>query len=154
MKSTFFPLCVPTQVKYRGGENNPRSIQYNIIDIKAAAKNRLQQFNCQRCGDSRDDGLFPRSIFPEQGIKNPKGEVHYNISQIFRAEVLKKIWNKVILKIEPGPASSACAPVKEEIVRLSHNIFKQGQTQQSGDIADKQRGQDRVCRRTDRKSVV
>ena len=117
--------------------SNSDSIQNNIVYIKAAAKDWLQQLNSQCSHKAGDQGPHPCAVLLEQRVEDAKGEKHHDIAQVLRSEVVEEVGDKVIFKGEPGVASPTGRMVKEKIIDVSNEAVEKCQAQEPCDIADK-----------------
>lgn len=128
--------CFQT-VKYDDGYNDPKAVQNNIVYVKAAAKDWLQQLNSQCSHKAGDQGPHPCAVLLEQRVENAKGEKHHDIAQVLRSEVVEEVGDKVIFKGEPGVVAPAGRMVKEKIIDVSNEAVEKCQAQEPCDIADK-----------------
>ena len=128
--------CFQT-VKYDDGYNDPDAVQNNIVYVKAAAKDWLQQLNSQCSHKAGDQGPHPCAVLLEQRVEDAKGEKHHDIAQVLRSEVVEEVGDKVIFKGEPGVASPTGRMVKEKIIDVSNEAVEKCQAQEPCDIADK-----------------
>lgn len=128
--------CFQT-IKYDDGYNDPDAVQNNIVYVKAAAKDWLQQLNSQCSHKAGDQGPHPCAVLLEQRVEDAKGEKHHDIAQVLRSEVVEEVGDKVIFKGEPGVASPTGRMVKEKIVDVSNEAVEKCQAQEPCDIADK-----------------
>lgn len=117
--------------------SNSDSIQNNIVYVKAAAKDWLQQLNSQCSHKASDQGPHPCAVLLEQRVEDAKGEKHHDIAQVLRSEVVEEVGDKVIFKGEPGVVSPAGRMVKEKIIDVSNEAVEKCQAQEPCDIADK-----------------
>ena len=122
--------------------SNSDSIQKNIVYVKAAAKDWLQQLNSQCSHKAGDQGSHPCAVLLEQRVEDAKGKKHHDIAQVLRSEVMEEVGDKVIFKSEPVVVASAGRMVKEKIVDVPNDAGKKSQAQEPSDIADEKRGQD------------
>ena len=128
--------CFQT-IKYNDGYNDPDAVQNNIVYVKAAAKDWLQQLNSQCSHKAGDQGPHPCAVLLEQRVEDAKGEKHHDIAQVLRSEVVEEVGDKVIFKGEPGVASPTGRMVKEKIIDVSNEAVEKCQAQEPCDIADK-----------------
>ena len=128
--------CFQT-IKYDDGYNDPDAVQNNIVYVKAAAKDWLQQLNSQCSHKAGDQGPHPCAVLLEQRVEDAKGEKHHDIAQVLRSEVVEEVGDKVIFKGEPGVASPTGHVVKEKIIDVSNEAVEKCQAQEPCDIADK-----------------
>lgn len=128
--------CFQT-IKYDDGYNDPDAVQNNIVYVKAAAKDWLQQLNSQCSHKAGDQGPHPCAVLLEQRVEDAKGEKHHDIAQVLRSEVVEEVGDKVIFKGEPGVASPTGRMVKEKIIDVSNEAVEKCQAQEPCDIADK-----------------
>ena len=128
--------CFQT-IKYNDGYNDPDAVQNNIVYVKAAAKDWLQQLNSQCSQKAGDQGPHPCAVLLEQRVEDAKGEKHHDIAQVLRSEVVEEVGDKVIFKGEPGVASPTGRMVKEKIIDVSNEAVEKCQAQEPCDIADK-----------------
>ena len=109
-------------VEHGSRHSNSDSIQNNIVYIKAAAKDWLQQLNSQCSHKAGDQGPHPCAVLLEQRVEDAKGEKHHDIAQVLRSEVVEEIRNKIILKSKLGVASPTGHLVKEKVVPLNEFV--------------------------------
>lgn len=128
--------CFQT-IKYDDGYSDPYAVQNNIVYVKAAAKDWLQQLNSQCSHKAGDQGPHPCAVLLEQRVEDAKGEKHHDIAQVLRSEVVEEVGDKVIFKGEPGVASPTGHVVKEKIIDVSNEAVEKCQAQEPCDIADK-----------------
>ena len=128
--------CFQT-IKYNDGYNDPDAVQNNIVYVKAAAKDWLQQLNSQCSHKAGDQGPHPCAVLLEQRVEDAKGEKHHDIAQVLRSEVVEEVGDKVIFKGEPGVVAPAGRMVKEKIIDVSNEAVEKCQAQEPCDIADK-----------------
>ena len=122
--------------------SNADSIQNNIVYVKAAAKDWLQQLNSQCSQKAGDQGPHPCAVLLEQRVEDAKGEKHHDIAQVLRSEVVEKVGDKIILKSEPVMVASAGRMVEEKIVDVPNKAVEKRQAQEPCNIADEKRRED------------
>lgn len=128
--------CVEHGCRY----SNSNAVQNNIVYVKAAAKNWLQQLNSQRSHKAGDQGPHPCAVLLVQRVKDAKRKKHHDIAQVLRSEVVEEVGDKVIFKGEPCVVAPTGRMVKEKIIDVSNKADEKCQAQESCDIADKKCG--------------
>lgn|SRR5699024_4721686 len=118
---------MPDQLEQAGGQQHAGKVENDVIGVKAAAENGLDQLNGQDQHQSRPQGVPPARMGPGERVEHAEGQVHKDVPQVFPGKVGKEIGNQVEGSAEPVVDAAAGLAVKEEVPDVAQGLSEESQ---------------------------
>ena len=128
--------------KQAGRQQHPGKIEDDVVGIKAAAENRLEQLDDNDQQQTGPQGVPPGFVAPRERIEDAEGQVHQDVSQVFPGKAGKEVGDQVELPVKPVVDDAAGLVVEEKIPEASDDFDQKGEAQKTCQIGNKEGGPD------------